>query len=60
MGSGIVASAEGQPVAYWKPVGRGRVVSISLGYDRRSLAHPGYLKLIENAVSWLAPPHTAR
>ncbi|HXI16760.1 MAG TPA: ThuA domain-containing protein [Chloroflexota bacterium] len=56
----IVASAEGHPVAYWKPVGRGRVVYVSLGHDRRSLAHPGYLKLIENAVSWLIAPHTAR
>lgn len=52
----VVAAAEGHPVAYWKPVKRGRVVYISLGHDRRSLAHPGYLRLIENAIGWLLLP----
>jgi type 1 glutamine amidotransferase len=52
----VVASAEGHPVAYWKSVERGRVVYVSLGHDRRSLTHPGYLKLIENAIRWLLLP----
>jgi type 1 glutamine amidotransferase len=49
----VVASAEGHPVVYWRQVGRGRVVYCSLGHDRRSLAHPSYLRLVSNAVDWL-------
>ncbi|MDQ3700513.1 MAG: ThuA domain-containing protein [Chloroflexota bacterium] len=52
----VVASAEGHPVAYWKALGRGRIVYIALGHDRRSLAHPSYLRLVENAISWLLSP----
>jgi type 1 glutamine amidotransferase len=52
----VVASAEGHPVVYWKPAGLGRVVYLSLGHDCRSLAHPAYLRLVENAVDWLLPP----
>ncbi|MGH2353182.1 MAG: ThuA domain-containing protein [Chloroflexota bacterium] len=52
----VVASAEGHPVAYWKHAGRGRIVYVSLGHDRRSLTHPGYLRLVENAIHWLLSP----
>jgi uncharacterized protein len=49
----VVASAEGHPVVYWRRVRQGRIVYCSLGHDRRSLAHPGYLRLVANAVGWL-------
>jgi type 1 glutamine amidotransferase len=49
----VVASAEGHPVLYWKRAGQGRIVYISLGHDRRSLTHPGYLRMVENAIGWL-------
>ncbi len=55
----VVASAEGHPVAYWRRVGRGRLVYCSLGHDRRSLTHPGYLRLVSNAVDWLLEPVSA-
>jgi type 1 glutamine amidotransferase len=51
----VVASAEGHPAVYWKPAGRGRIVYIAPGHDRRALAHPAYVRLIENAVAWLVP-----
>ena len=54
----VVASAEGHPAVYWKQAGRGRVVYVAPGHDRRTLAHPAYLRLIENAVDWLVPAAT--
>ncbi len=51
----VIASAEGHPVIYTRQVGKGRIVYNSLGHDRRSLAHPGYLRLVSNAVDWLLP-----
>ncbi len=40
-------------MVYCRRVGRGRLVYCSLGHDRRSLAHPSYLRLVANAVDWL-------
>jgi hypothetical protein len=51
----VVASAEGHPAVYWKEAGRGRIVYVAPGHDRRTLAHPAYLRLIQNAVNWLVP-----
>jgi uncharacterized protein len=51
----VVASAERHPAVYWKQAGRGRVIYVAPGHDRRTLAHPAYLRLIENAVNWLVP-----
>lgn len=55
----VVASAEGHPVVYWRRAGRGRIVYCSLGHDRRSLTHPGYRRLVGNAVDWLLDPEAA-
>jgi len=51
----VVASAEGHPAVYWKRAGNGHVVYVAPGHDRRTLAHPAYLRLIQNAVNWLVP-----
>ena len=49
----VLARAEGHASVYVRQHGRGRVCYVAPGHDRRTLAHPAYLRLIENAVNWL-------
>lgn len=42
------------PVAWVSPYSKSRVVYIQLGHDRLTHIHPGYRKLVKNAVDWAA------
>lgn len=42
------------PLAWTRLWQRGRVVHLSLGHDRRAVAHPAYQQLVLQALSWLA------
>lgn len=40
------------PVVWISPYRKSRVVVIELGHDRRAHLHPGYRRLVQNAVRW--------
>lgn len=42
------------PVAWISPYPKSRVVYIQLGHDRLAHIHPGYRKLVKNAIDWAA------
>jgi len=43
-----------QPMAYTKDYGKGKVVYLALGHDRRAFAHPEFQKLCLRSLNWLA------
>lgn len=49
----VIARAENHPVMWWHPVGKGKVMSITLGHDLRAKGNPGYQELLKNGVRWL-------
>ena len=48
----VLARAQGHPVVWTKPYGKGRVFSISLGHDERALDHPSVRKLYVRGIRW--------
>ncbi|HWQ52243.1 MAG TPA: ThuA domain-containing protein [Bryobacteraceae bacterium] len=42
------------PVVWLSPYRKSRVVVIELGHDRKAHLHPGYRKLVGNAIRWSA------
>jgi type 1 glutamine amidotransferase len=42
------------PVVWLSPYRKARVVIIELGHDRKAHLHPGYRKLVANAIRWSA------
>ncbi|MBW8682838.1 ThuA domain-containing protein [Chitinophaga rhizophila] len=49
----VIARAENHPVMWWHPVGKGKVMSLTLGHDLRAKGNPGYQELLKNGVRWL-------
>lgn len=45
------ATSDG-PVVWVSPYAKSRVVAIELGHDRQAHLHPGYIRLVRNAVVW--------
>lgn len=48
----VLAEAEGHPMVYVKQLGKGRIVYLASGHDRRSLGQPGYRTLFTRAIDW--------
>lgn len=42
------------PLVWLSPYNKARVVNIQMGHDRTSHLHPGYRKLVANAIRWSA------
>ena len=49
----VIARAENLPVMWWHPVGKGKVMSLTLGHDEKAKANPGFQVLLRNGVKWL-------
>lgn len=49
----VIARAENHPVMWWHPVGKGKVMSLTLGHDLIAKNNPGYQSLLKNGVRWL-------
>ncbi len=49
----VIARAENLPVMWWHPVGKGRVMSLTLGHDEKAKSVAGYQELLRNGVKWL-------
>lgn len=49
----VIARAENLPVMWWHPVGKGRVMSLTLGHDEQAKNNPGYQNLLKHGVQWL-------
>jgi type 1 glutamine amidotransferase len=49
----VLARAENLPVMWWHPVGKGKVMSLTLGHDEVAKSTPGYQQLLVNGVRWL-------
>lgn len=49
----VLARAENLPVMWWHPVGKGKVMSLTLGHDEEAKRNPGYQQLLINGVRWL-------
>lgn len=49
----VIARAENHPVMWWHPVGRGKVMSLTLGHDEEAKDNPGYQALLRHGVEWL-------
>lgn len=49
----VIARAENHPVMWWHPVGKGKVMSLTLGHDIRAKRNPGYHELLRNGTRWL-------
>jgi type 1 glutamine amidotransferase len=49
----VIARAENHPVMWWHPVGRGKVMSLTLGHDEEAKDNPGYQALLRHGVQWL-------
>lgn len=50
----VIARAENLPVMWWHPVGRGKVMSLTLGHDEAAKNNPGYQSLLKYGIQWLA------
>lgn len=50
----VIARAENHPVMWERPWGAGRVMSLTLGHDRRAKDNPGYRALLRAGIRWLA------
>lgn len=49
----VIARAENLPVMWWHPVGKGKVMSLTLGHDEAAKKNTGYQQLLVNGVRWL-------
>lgn len=49
----VIARAENLPVMWWHPVGKGKVMSLTLGHDEEAKKNPGYQDLVRYGVQWL-------
>lgn len=49
----VIARAENHPVMWWHPVGRGRVMSLTLGHSSEAKSNKGYQQLLRSGVQWL-------
>jgi type 1 glutamine amidotransferase len=49
----VLARAENLPVMWWHPVGKGKVMSLTLGHDEIAKNNQGYQQLLINGVRWL-------
>lgn len=49
----VIARAENLPVMWWHPVGKGKVMSLTLGHDEAAKNNPGYQSLLRTGVQWL-------
>ena len=49
----VIARAENLPVMWWHPVGKGKVMSLTLGHDQEAKENPGYKELLRNGAKWL-------
>lgn len=49
----VIARAENHPVMWWHPVGKGKVMSLTLGHDEEAKSNPGYQSLLQSGVRWL-------
>jgi type 1 glutamine amidotransferase len=49
----VIARAENHPVMWWHPLGKGKVMSLTLGHDLKAKANEGYQRLLVNGVRWL-------
>jgi len=48
------AKIDGEPSAWVKEIGRGRLFYSALGHDARSFAHPGLRELLTRGIRWAA------
>jgi hypothetical protein len=48
------ARIDGEPSAWVKEIGRGRLFYSALGHDARSFAHPGLRELLTRGIRWAA------
>ena len=49
----VIARAENLPVMWWHPVGKGKVMSLTLGHDEEAKSNSGYRNLLRHGVQWL-------
>ena len=49
----VIARAENLPVMWWHPVGKGKVMSLTLGHDEEAKNNTGYQDLVKHGVQWL-------
>ncbi len=49
----VIARAENHPVMWWHPVGKGKVMCLTLGHDEPAKNSPGYQALLKAGVQWL-------
>jgi type 1 glutamine amidotransferase len=49
----VIARAENLPVMWWHPVGKGKVMTLTLGHDEEAKNNPGYQSLLKGGVQWL-------
>jgi len=49
----VIARAENHPVMWSHPVGKGKVMSITLGHSRQAKSTVGYRQLLINGARWL-------
>lgn len=49
----VIARAENHPVMWWHPLGKGKVMSLTLGHDAHAKDNQGYQKLLVNGIRWL-------
>lgn len=49
----VIARAENHPVMWWHPVGKGKVMCLTLGHDETAKNSPGYQALLRAGVQWL-------
>lgn len=50
----VIARAENLPVMWWHSVGKGKVMSLTLGHDEAAKSNPGYQTLLKYGVQWLS------
>src|SRR5690606_9236563 len=50
----VIARAENLPVMWWHPVGKGKVMSLTLGHDEVAKSNPGYQTLLKYGIQWLS------
>lgn len=53
-GLDVIARAEGHPVMWRQPWGKGKSLYLALGHESYSIQNPGYRKLLRNGILWLA------
>ena len=49
----VIARAENHPIMWWHPVGKGKVMSLTLGHDEEAKNNQGYQELLKSGVRWL-------